>query len=239
MATENLAQRAYREIKEKIVYCEYYPGAMINEQKICAELGYSRTPVREALNRLEQDRFVRILPKKGVLVADVSLGDIAQIYQVRMVVEPLVIHMAGPHLPEGELRRFRERFTNEQGDNVSSYRLDTAMHLFIIGHCGNEYLIEMMRRVFEKNTQVIIASGQDRVAVHDARQEHAQLLDYLLLKDYRKASDYMRIHLENCRKSAFEHIYNLTTATFPADTSYLTYMDRLYEESAGKGFPEH
>ena len=86
----SLKEKAYLYIKDKILSCEYKTGYFIDEKILIEELSASRTPIREGLSRLEQEGFVQILPKKGVVVKDINLRDIAEIYQISNKLIPQV-----------------------------------------------------------------------------------------------------------------------------------------------------
>jgi DNA-binding GntR family transcriptional regulator len=201
----DLKNLAYSIIKEKLINCEYAPGSMLNEAQIAEELGFSRTPVRESIGRLEQDGFIRVLPKKGIFVTEVSLNDVTQIFQARIEIEPIALNLAGPHLPIEELFRFREAFSRDEHDIKNGFRVDTAMHLFIIEHCGNRFIIDMMRKLFDENTRVVLATGQNETKIHNAQMEHIQVLNYIIEKDWQKAVNAMRSHIKSCRKAAMDY----------------------------------
>jgi DNA-binding GntR family transcriptional regulator len=204
----DLKNLAYEILRDKLINCEYKPGTMLNEARLSAELGFSRTPIRQALNRIEQEGFIRVLPKKGIYVTDVSLNDVRQIFQARLEIEPLALKMAASNLPEKELLHFRKQLSGEVQGVQPDFRLDTAMHLFIIEHCGNRFIIEMMHKVFSENTRVIISSGQHETKIHDACQEHLEILDLLLAHNIDKAQQAMYSHIENCKKAALDYFYN-------------------------------
>ncbi len=208
-SNRNFKTQAYSIIKKRLINCTYKPGSFLNEAQLAADLGCSRTPVREAINRLEHDNLVKVVPKKGIYVSDISLTNVQQIFQTRLEIEPVTLRMAADSLPVDELREFREKFSGELTDIQNGFRLDTAMHLFIIEHCGNCYLIEMMQKLFEDNTRVIISSKQNQVQIHDARQEHCEIIDSLLEHNTDKAVTLMRSHVENCRKAALDYFYNI------------------------------
>ena len=221
MAANNrdLKNKAYETIKERLLDCTYEPGTLLNEARLAEDLGFSRTPVREAISRLESDGFVKIMPKKGIYVSDILLSDVLQIFQTRIEIEPVALRMAAPYLPESELIQFRGKFLEDFEDIPNNFRLDTAMHLFIIEYCGNRYIIDMMHRVFDDNTRVIIASKQNRVQIHDAREEHMEILDALLEKDVDKAQSLMKTHVESCRRAALDYFYSLQAYnTTPPET---------------------
>ena len=223
-ANKDLKNHTYCILKERLVNCIYPPGTLLNEAQLAADLGASRTPVREAISRLEMEGFVKIMPKKGIYVTDISLNDVLQIFQTRIEIEPIAVRLAAPHLPRQELLAFCGKFEGDAPDIQNGFRLDTAMHLFIIEHCGNRYIIDMMHRIFDENTRVIISSKQNQVQIHDARLEHLDILTCLLAKDTERAIGLMRSHVENCRKAALDYFCSIQTYM---DSPSLTYKNQL------------
>ncbi len=218
MPNRDLKNLAYEMLRKKLINCEYKPGSMLNEAQLVAELGFSRTPIRQALNSIEQEGFIRILPKKGIYVTEVSLNDVRQIFQVRAEIEPIALRLAAPYIPKEDLQRFKKQFLGEEPEVAADYRLDTAMHLFIIEHCGNHYIIDMMQRVFDENTRIIISSGQNVIKIHDACQEHIGVLDLLMADRIDDAQNAMRDHVENCKRAALDFFYNMQPCpTLPLD----------------------
>ena len=223
-ANKDLKNHTYCILKERLVNCIYPPGTLLNEAQLAADLGASRTPVREAISRLEMEGFVKIMPKKGIYVTYISLNDVLQIFQTRIEIEPIAVRLAAPHLPREELLAFCGKFKGEAPDIQNGFRLDTAMHLFIIEHCGNRYIIDMMHRIFDENTRVIISSKQNQVQIHDARLEHLDILNSLLDKDTERAIALMQSHIENCRKAALDYFCSIQTYM---DSPSLTYKNQL------------
>jgi len=88
----DLKNYAYNIMKEHLINCTYAPGSILNEAHLTAGLKLSRTPVREAVSRLESEGFVKVIPKKGIYVTDILLSDVLQIYQIRMEFEPWLLH---------------------------------------------------------------------------------------------------------------------------------------------------
>ena len=220
MENRDLKNLAYKTLRKKLINCEYKPGSMLKESQLCEDLGISRTPIREALTRIAHEGFIRVLPKKGILVTDISLNDVMQIFQVRLEVEPVTIRMAVPSIPEKALLEFRKMFSGDEPEVRVAYKLDTAMHMFIIEYCGNRFLIEMMRKVFDENTRVIISSKQNQCKIHDARLEHLEILDLLLERKVEKASEAMADHVTSCKKAALDYFYNMSPSPIPLEDSY-------------------
>lgn len=206
----NLKSIAYHVLKERLIHCHYVPGSILKESELAEELKISRTPVREAISLLEIEGYLVIVPKKGILVTDITLNDVMQIFQVRMAIEPLTLKMAGPNLRVEELMDWLKKFqTATSTDIQNSFELDTQMHLFLIEHCHNKYIIDMMKTVFDKNTRIIISSKHNIAHVKDARQEHCEILTSLVNQDFELAADQMGKHLANCRKAAIDYFYCL------------------------------
>lgn len=226
-SNRNFKNQAYAIIKERLINCIYEPGSFLNEAQLAADLGCSRTPVREAISRLEYDNLVKVIPKKGIYVSNISLTDVQQIFQTRLEIEPVTLRMAADNLPEDDLQEFHDKFSSEMTDIQNGFRLDTAMHLFIIEHCGNTYLIEMMQKLFEDNTRVIISSKQNRVQIHDARLEHLEILDSLIAHDTDKAVKLMRTHIENCRRAALDYFYNIGSYTASPALTYKAALQNI------------
>ncbi len=205
----NLKNQAYTILKDKLINCVLPPGSMLNEAQLAADLGFSRTPIREAISVLETEGYLTVVPKKGILVTDILLSDVLQIFQVRLEIEPLVIKLASNNLPIDELIKWREKFAGNPIDFENGFRLDTAMHLFIIEHCGNSYIIDMMKKVFNKNMRIIISSKQNRVHIDDAHKEHIAILDALINQNYEEAASLMQSHVSHCRRSAVDYFYSI------------------------------
>lgn len=209
ISSKTLKEQAYKILKEKLVNCEFPPGGMLNEAQLSSELGISRTPIREAISVLETEGYLKIVPKKGILVTDILLNDVLQIFQARMEIEPITLKMAGPNLSTEELIKWRDKFMNKSDDVITGFRLDTEMHMYIIEHCNNQYIIEMMKKIFEKNTRIIISSKQNRMHYEDAQKEHIEILNALIERNYDYGAELMRKHINNCRRSALNYFYNL------------------------------
>ena len=94
----SLKLQAYQYLKTKILNCEYRPNEFLNEQKLCAEMGnISRTPMRDALGRLEQEGLITILPKKGLMVSGITEEDVHSMFEMRLLVEPYALRTYGRH----------------------------------------------------------------------------------------------------------------------------------------------
>ena len=105
----SLKLQAYQYLKTKILNCEYRPNEFLNEQKLCAEMGnISRTPMRDALGRLEQEGLITILPKKGLMVSGITEEDVHSMFEMRLLVEPYALRTYGDRIPQEQLAAYEE-----------------------------------------------------------------------------------------------------------------------------------
>jgi len=99
------ADKAYKQIKEKIVTIEMKPGAVIREVELMADLKLGRTPIREALKRLQSENLVIATPRRGMFVSDVAITDLTQIYEIRVELEALCARLAAERINPKQLIR--------------------------------------------------------------------------------------------------------------------------------------
>lgn len=90
----SLAERAYRALRDRLVMLEIRPGAPVHEEQLAQSLGVGRTPVREALKRLQHERLITTYPRRGTFATEVNITDLAHISEVRLELEPLEIGRA-------------------------------------------------------------------------------------------------------------------------------------------------
>lgn len=219
-----LKKRAYEVIKKKLLNCEYPPNTLLNEAQISNSLGFSRTPTREAVIQLEQEGFLKIIPKKGIYVTAVTVHDVVQIFQVRKEIEPVALLMAKPYLEKDILLDFKNRFLDENQAIMDSYQLDTAMHLYLMESCNNSFIIDMMHKVFDKNTRVIITSKKNQLHLQDSRREHIEILDSLLNDQYEQAATQLSTHIDHCRMAALDNFYSAQPSLENAEKTYKQYL---------------
>jgi DNA-binding GntR family transcriptional regulator len=100
-------QRAYELIKQKIITTEMLPGAVIQEAALMSELGLGRTPIREALKLLEADRLVTVSPRRGMFVTPINISDLAEIQEIRSVLDLLAVRLAALRITPSELTQLR------------------------------------------------------------------------------------------------------------------------------------
>jgi len=207
-STKALSLSVYKKILDKLISCEYAPGSQINELQLAEEYNVSRTPVREAVNRLESQGYLKVLPKKGIYVKDITIQDVLQVFKVRIEMEPIALRMSAPYLDISALIDLRQKYIDSREmnmDYLTHYYIDMEMHHYFVDLCGNRYIIEMMNRVLNDNLRITIESKQDHTLVHDANQEHIDILDCLIRQEpIENAMKLLEKHLRICCLVALE-----------------------------------
>ncbi|MCO6419651.1 GntR family transcriptional regulator [Siccirubricoccus sp. KC 17139] len=144
-----LTEQAYRAIEEAIVTLDLRPGEAVSEAQLSARFQFGRTPVREALQRLAREKLVRILPRRGIVVAPVDVREQLRLLEVRREVERLIARLAARRADAAERRHFRavaERMEQAAASNDGTAFLsaDRALNLLVLEAARNEFAAAAM-----------------------------------------------------------------------------------------------
>lgn len=158
-ARELLADRAYAELRDRIVTLQIAPGAPIDEDLLGGELGIGRTPVREAIKRLALENLVTVFPRRGTFASEINITDLADISDVRIVIEGHAAHRAAQRITDTqriELDGLLADLEASQGssDAVALMALDARVHRFIHQAAGNPYLEETLGRYLNLSLRI-------------------------------------------------------------------------------------
>ena len=148
-AEETLTERAYRALEEAIVTLALQPGEVVSEAQLSARLGIGRTPIREALQRLARERLVRILPRRGIVVAAVDVREQLRLLEVRREIERMCARAAARRADAGQREGFRAIARGMDAaaatnDETAFLRLDRALNLLVLAAARNEFAAAAM-----------------------------------------------------------------------------------------------
>lgn len=205
----SMQDTAYRFIRKKIELCEYAPGQMLSESQLRDELGFSRTPVREAIGRLSQEGLVRVFPKRGIMVSSISIAEIHRIFEVRALVEPYALTAHHNALDLDEIARFAEIFhAYRHGEEIEDfYEIDDDFHAALASALDNSYLRELLDRIHVQSVRLRIISGnfvEERIM--RTMEEHARIADACVARDWDGAARAMEDHLRHSKESSLAAI---------------------------------
>jgi len=201
---KTLQQRAYEDIKERIITCAYPPGMLLNTVDLQEKSGISRTPIREALGRLEQEHLVRVVPKKGFMVCAFSLNTIKTLFETRLLIEPYIVSEYGQSIDRTALERFRRVFLEDlQWNKERFFQQDIALHTLIGESCPNIYLRQALACIADQTRRLRIVSEHQHDRIPASCEEHVELIDAVLAGDGVGAARVMRQHLTASMHVAF------------------------------------
>ena len=196
---------AYNFIKRKIINCDLMPGEDMSESEIASEIGISRTPIREALMRLEHENFINIYPRKGIVVSHLSLNVINDIFQTRKIIEPAILKMVAVKLSKTWLLKMKKKFHSIKKKDVAFQEivdLDKEFHTYIINASGNSYLIQMMSNIYDQNQRIRVLSSRNKERLDISSDEHLEIIQFLLDDNIPNAEQRLIEHLSNAHMSA-------------------------------------
>ncbi len=198
---ELLADRAYDELRDRLVTLGIPPGSPIDEDEIGAELGMGRTPVREAIKRLALENLVTVFPRRGTFASEINITDLAHVSEVRSQLEAHAAYRAAQRMTPA-LRQELDALLDELGrgrggdDQSALMSLDARIHRFVYRCSGNPYLEETASRYLNLSLRIWYLVI-DRLPHLFARvHEHEELLRAIRAGEAERARDIVAEHID-------------------------------------------
>lgn len=217
----NLDHKVYQTIKAMIIDRQLTPGTKIFQDKLAQELGVSRTPLVNALKRLEHERLVTAIPRRGFFVRVISKKEMIQVFELREVLEGLTARRAASRLSASQatkLKKFFQQITLSANDiDVQKYaEEDRQFHKYLIQIGGTELLSSILEtyNVLAFSYQGDKTAGLIR-SPRETLKEHRAIIEAICNKDPEKAEEAARKHLANSAKRLRQEI----AGEFQADSS--------------------
>ena len=204
----SLHLRVFKEIEQAILNGTFAPGDSLVETRLSAELGVSRTPVREALRQLELEGLVYSVPNKGFVVIGISEKDINDIYTIRMAIEGLAARWAAEHITDDEIDRLREvvelqEFYAGRDDVLQVWHLDSRFHEQIYQYSRSaplKYMLSNFHNYIQHAREISFKSqGRADIAVG----EHRAIFEAIANHQADCAEKLTAEHIKNAKKNLF------------------------------------
>ena len=197
---KGLATTAYEAIKQDIIHCRIEPGSRVSKAQLIERYGVGEAAVREALNRLGQEQLVRALPREGYEVALVTLKQVHDLFETRLVIEPAVARLAAGKVDVDQLRSLdeahRQHFGATEREELEAYvAANAAFHLEIARATGNDRLLGVISSLLNEMERVMLLSYLLRSDLSGVAESHAELVDPLIIGDGERAAEVMRREL--------------------------------------------
>ncbi len=219
MPKSGLKDTAYKYIYNAIMLYELKPGQMVVEQDLSSQLGISRTPVREALRQLEQEGLVRHIPSRGTFVEDLTVQDIEEIFQIRILLEVSALKNAIAEVTDEELDSLEKELLDLSEERIQEkkikedyFRSDRALHTMIMRYSRNSRMISFHRHIEAQMERLRRVSSLTPMRLSKSRQEHQSLISALRSRDLDRATDALLIHLNNVKESSLNVCRNIWLA---------------------------
>jgi len=204
-ADASVTQRIVESVTTAIVERRLMPGTKLAEQKIADIFKVSRTIVRQALNQLSRDKLVTLEPARGARVAEPSVEEARQVFEVRNMLEAAMIRRAAAELTPAQVSELRTHLRNEQAavqrtDVSGRTRLLADFHVVLAQMLGNEVLAGMLAELVSRCSLIALMYQSAHSAEH-SYEEHVAIVDALERRDARAAVKLMEEHLHNVERN--------------------------------------
>ena len=200
MAPRKLRTNVLDLFHEKIEYMEWLPGEVLHEARLCEEFSVSRTPIREAIRKLELEGLVVMIPRKGAEVARITEKDLRDVLEVRTSLEKLAIELACDRITEDDIhdlklacKDFEESFGKD--DLTTIAEKDVAFHDIIFRSTKNARLIQILNNLREQMYRYRLEYLKDTQSHDRLVEEHQRIVDAIIDKNKEEAVRLIQEHI--------------------------------------------
>jgi len=189
-------------LREAIITGELKPGERLMEVNLAAKMGVSRTPVREAIRKLELEGLIINAPRKGAYVANLSVKNIMDVLEVRSSLDGLATELAAVRITEDELKELRQvqvQFvSNAEKENLQGLiKKDIEFHDIIYGASRNDKLIQIANNLREQILRFRIIYLKDYGSPKDIVKEHDEIIAAIASRNVEKSQEAARLHIRH------------------------------------------
>jgi DNA-binding GntR family transcriptional regulator len=208
-----LSERAYERIKHDIISCQIVPGAEISEGQLCEQYKLGKAPVRVALSRLAHDGLVRAIPRRGYMVTPVTLKDIQDVFELRLMLEPRAARLAAGRVNAKRLRVLDDicqagYLPGEARSTARFLEANKEFHVVIAQASGNGRLAHAIEQLLDEMTRLLHLGLGIRNRTREMQHEHRTLVRALVRGDGETAETICREQIEAARDMVLKAILN-------------------------------
>ena len=201
----------FQTLRQAILRGRLQPGERLMEIHLAQKLGVSRTPVREAIRMLELEGLVSMVPRRGAIVAEITVSDLEDVLEVREALEELAVKKACQNMNEEQLEKLKQaakRFSDcLEEDLLASAQADVDFHEIICEATKNKRLVQILNNIREQIYRYRLENLKDRSTHANLVEEHAAICCALEERSEEKASEAVRIHIEHQKRSIIESLH--------------------------------
>lgn len=198
---ELLVDRAYELIKWRILTMQYPPGAFLIEKMLCDATGLGRSPVHQALHRLQYEGLVEIKPRRGIIVRSWSPQELEALLEARSTVEVAVVRLAAERASRAQVDALRARLDEgealiEARDREGLMRLDRDFHVGLAEMTGNPMLVDLIRALHQRSLKLWFINASDDRRYRLVQKQHVDLLSAVARGNADRAEAALRAHFQ-------------------------------------------
>lgn len=198
-------------LREAIIVGDLKPGERLLEVQLAAKMGVSRTPVREAIRKLELEGLVEMLPRKGAHVADLSVKNIMDVLEVRATLDGLATKLSAMRITDEEINELKHQhaqFINyvEKDNLQGSIKKDVEFHDIIYQSSRNEKLIQISNNLREQVQRFRVIYIKDYSSSRELIREHTEILEAIIKRDPDAAMECAQRHIKNQEQTIIKSI---------------------------------
>jgi len=201
----------FNTLRKAILTGELKPGERLMEIHLANRLGVSRTPIREAIRKLELEGLVTMIPRRGAEVANITEKNLKDVLEVRRALEGLGIELACERITEEKKKDLKERLDQVEcavrtGDSSAIASADVAFHDTIVEASGNDRLMQLVSNLGEQMYRYRFEYIKDESKHSQIIQEHRIMFDSIMEKDREKAVQIVKTHISNQEEAIMRKI---------------------------------
>ncbi len=207
-AKEKLSDFAHDKLKEMILNNTFKPGEHLEEAALCDMLKISRTPLREAINRLVNEHLLIAVPQKGIFIPDLSIQDVTEIFRARKMFEPMIIMLSADKMDRDVLMKFRQdTLALLEKQNIKAlHDLDYKFHGYINASCGNHFIYQYTVLISDQFQRVRTQNFYPVERAINGAKEHIVILDNLIRGEYDELPQLMLDHIKSTESYYYKKI---------------------------------
>ncbi|MBS3975731.1 MAG: GntR family transcriptional regulator [Syntrophomonadaceae bacterium] len=206
-----LREIVFEALREAIMSGRLRPGERMMEVQLAEELGVSRTPVREAIRKLELEGFAVMIPRKGAYVSDLSIKDIADVFEIRGALEALASGLAAERISPGEMEELERLLVQvsecaEDQDLDRLVDIDTQFHAVLYRASRNDRLAQMINTLWEQVQRFRRTTMGSPGRMRETLEEHRKIVDAIADRNVNLANALAIEHMENAENRMLEAV---------------------------------
>ena len=206
---ELLSQKTYRILKDAIVKGDLVSNSKLSLNEIAKSLGISNTPIREAINKLSSEGFVKIIPNKGIIIKEINIDDFQEILQIRAFLDGLIAKLASEKITDEEINKMKKMIYKmekcvKEDDRLTYNDLDIKFHDFLLNITRNSTLKEMYNKLIGNSCRFRLRTLRISGRMDKSLKEHREIALKIKERNPDEANRVSQEHIESILRSIEE-----------------------------------